>query len=82
MDYYYFKILCFFRKRVVLYFIFLLSLAYFLLQFNAYQLIRFVSFFVLMKTLSQISLLLQKYSNEDFKTTVNSKRLCTRETRL
>ncbi|CAG9802289.1 unnamed protein product [Chironomus riparius] len=36
----YIKILCFFRKRVVLSLIFLFSLAYFLLQFNALQLIR------------------------------------------
>lgn len=40
----YIKILCFFRKRVVLSLIFLFSLAYFLLQFNAFQLIRFVKY--------------------------------------
>ncbi|KAG5682881.1 hypothetical protein PVAND_012200 [Polypedilum vanderplanki] len=34
------RILCFFRKRVVLSLIFLFSLAYFLLQFNALQLIK------------------------------------------
>lgn len=38
------KVLCFFRKRVVLSLIFLFSLTYFLLQYNAFQLIRFVSF--------------------------------------
>jgi len=37
----YIKVLCFFRKKVVLSLIFLFSLAYFLLQFNAFQLIRF-----------------------------------------
>lgn len=52
----YIKILCFFRKRVVLSLIFLFSLAYFLLQFNAFQLIRFVSFFVCVSQLSLISL--------------------------
>lgn len=43
----YIKVLCFFRKKVVLSLIFLFSLAYFLLQFNAFQLIRFVSFIVI-----------------------------------
>lgn len=40
MQAYFKRILCFFRKRVVLSLIFLFSLAYFLLQFNALNLIR------------------------------------------
>lgn len=76
----YIKILCFFRKRVVLSLIFLFSLAYFLLQFNAFQLIRFVRL---------SSLLLCNFHSTnftlcrigDFKTTASSRRSSTSATR-
>lgn len=72
----YIKILCFFRKRVVLSLIFLFSLAYFLLQFNAFQLIKFVSFFVIVfhffeTNFHSISTL---YRIEDSKTTASSRK--------
>lgn len=61
----YIKVLCFFRKRVVLSLIFLFSLAYFLLQFNAFQLIRLVISLLLLSRLSLISLFQNRRYQDD-----------------